>query len=49
MRPQEVTASKNEIFWTEEMKPCFEELKICFRVAACLYGVIGGCVYWTKS
>ena len=35
--PQEAAKSRNEIFWTEEMKRCFEELKIRFRDGAVLH------------
>ena len=37
MTPQAAAAAKNEIFWTEEMKRCFEELKIRFRDGAVLH------------
>ena len=35
--PQETAKSRNETFWTEEMKRCFEELKIRFRNGAVLH------------
>ena len=35
--PQEAAKSRNEIFWTEEMKRCFEELKIRFQDGAVLH------------
>ena len=37
LTPQEAAKSRNEIFWTEEMKRCFEELKIRTRDGAVLH------------
>ena len=36
MTPEEAARARNKIYWTEEMKRCFEELKIRFRDGAVL-------------
>ena len=35
--PEEAAKSSNEIFWTENMKRCFEVLKMYFRMDACTF------------
>ena len=37
MTPEEAARDRNEIYWTEEMKRCFEELRIRFRDDALLH------------